>query len=269
MRLLYVFLLFSVIYLTSAQRMAANGYMSNGYGSTTGYMPTSNGYMPTSGNRPPGNMVTRFFGNLFGGGRTAKQNSEVADPLSKEDFRSQLPKKPTDVMINDAIAQHIREEGSAQESVGSPFIVTPEEPKTADKQQLTVDSKEGQFNKITSSNRDGKSMPDSSSDKIPIAEALRIVNTSNLVDCVARVICELSCNANAYGNPGRTVFRNLIKLQFDPNVKSDDAKFFRQAASKGRQIVQGKKDCSECYTIYSNCKSSSKDLVAVSSMFKL
>lgn len=219
------------------------------------------------------NPFTRFFGGLFGRRQQNKLNAgEVADPLTKEDFDSQLPRESTDRMINNAFEQGFLEE--AQESAGSPFI---QDPNSDSKSDDALDHKftanqvdESNSNDaVVSGNRGGKSMANTASNTIPLEEALRIVNTSNLQDCVARVICELSCNANAYGNEGRVVFRNLIKLQFDQKIKGDDAKFFRQAAAKGRQIVQAKKDCKECYTIYSKCQSDSKDLVAVSSMFKL
>lgn len=95
------------------------------------------------------------------------------------------------------------------------------------------------------------------------------MSTSNLTDCVARVICELSCDTHAFGAKGRTVFRNLLKLQFDSSFKTNDATFYRVAAGKGRQLVQSKKSCKECETHYPTCKSSSEDLVAVASMFKL
>lgn len=219
------------------------------------------------GKEATSNPFTRFFGGLFGR-RQQKLNSAVADPLTKEDFDSQLPRESTDRMISNAIEDRFLEE--AQESAGSPFIQAPDSDLKTDEEKFTANqADENVSSQDVTSNRGGKSMPNAEANAIPLTEALRIVNTSNLQDCVARVICELSCNANAYGNEGRVVFRNLIKLQFDQKIKNDDAKFFRQAASKGRQIVQGKRNCNECYTIYAECRSDSKDLVAVSSMFKL
>lgn len=221
---------------------------------------------------PPSNPITGFFKNWFGRKPPPTDSSNagvpnIPDPLTREDFESPLPRQSTDTMINDAIAKGILDESRPQQALlGNPFIPVP----SASQEHLSTAKppSHGTSNNGSAGDREaaGKSM---ATDSIPIAEALRIVHTSNLSDCVARVICELSCNANAYGAQGKAVFRNLIKLQFDQNVKSDDAKFFRQAAAKGRQIVQGKRDCKECYTIYPSCNSSSKDLIAVSSMFKI
>lgn len=215
----------------------------------------------------PSNPITGFFKNWFGRKPPPTRDnltaaaSNVRDPLTKEDFDSALPKQSTDRMINDAISQSILDESRPQQVIaGSPFIPLPSEIEESIERSPSNNGSPGDRETA------GKSMGD---DSIPIAEALRIVHSSNLSDCVARVICELSCNANSYGQQGKAVFRNLIKLQFDQNVKSEDAKFFRQAATKGRQIVQGKRDCKECYTIYPSCNSSSKDLIAVSSMFKI
>lgn len=228
--------------------------------------------------KPLSNRITGFFKNWFGRRPPSTPGAnpgvpDVADPLTKEDFESSLPRQPTDMAINDSIAQKILEE-SKPLLADSPFIPAPAESRresnviTADR-VASSSSHDASINGSSAGDREaaGKSLEDDS--PIPIAEALRIVNSANLSDCVARVICELSCNANAYGAQGKAVFRNLIKLQFDQNVKSEDAKFFRQAALKGRQIVQGKRDCKECFTVYPSCRSSSSDLIAVSSMFHL
>ena len=227
------------------------------------------------GQQQSSNPITNFFTKWFRRPSTAEKHlnakEEVADPLTKEDFESQLARGPNDRMINDAITAHILAESREQSQfVDSPFIQSPKEELFAASKVATDDRTSLNNGLLNVREGAGKSMAANTvTDTIPLTEALRIVNSSNLIDCVARVICELSCNANAYGDQGRTVFRNLIKLQFDQSIKPEDAKVFRQAAAKGRQVVQGKKSCNECYTIYPQCKSSSKDLVAVSSMFKL
>lgn len=222
--------------------------------------------------KPTTNRITGFFKNWFGRRPPATPGANpgvpnVHDPLTKEDFESALPRQPMDQALNDAITTGILAE-SKPLLADSPFIPTPAESARSNE---IADERSASPNNGSPSTADretaGKSLDGNS--PIPIAEALRIVNSANLSDCVARVICELSCNANAYGAQGKAVFRNLIKLQFDQNVKHEDARFFRQAATKGRQIVQGKRDCKECFTIYPNCQSSSSDLIAVSSMFHL
>jgi len=217
----------------------------------------------------PGPISRIFFWFKKPEKQVAGEIAASRNPLNKDDSADSLPQeKNTDRVINDAITDRLLQESQEQSSVaGSPFIA--DDKSTEDHQASASENEAQQASPDRSSDGYGKSVANQPADTIPIEEALRIVRTSNLVDCVARVICELSCNANSYGNAGRVVFRNMIKLQFDQSIQGDDAKFYRQSAAKGRQIVQGKRDCQECYTIYPTCKSNSNDLVAVSSMFKL
>lgn len=215
MRFIVFAVLFSLIYLSNGQHLASSNPFAN----------------PSSG--------LSAFSRLLGWFRRPdRQNVEyvpvASDQLMTDDYSSQLPRDSTDRMISDAISDRLLQESREHQSiVGSPFINDHE----ITNQRPTSDLTE-QATNLNLNERDGygRNMADSPTDSISIAEALRIVNSSNLTDCVARVICELSCNANAFGNQGRIVFRNLIKLQFDQNVRSEDAKFFRQAASKGMSL---------------------------------
>jgi len=103
---------------------------------------------------------------------------------------------------------------------------------------------------------------------IPLIEALRIVQTSRLTDCVLRIICELTCNPTQYGDQGRKVFRNLVKIQLNKTLPQQDTDVFKEASKKGMQLKQ-KKECEKCYELYNDCKSDSKDLIAVSAMFEI
>lgn len=159
----------------------------------------------------------------------------VADSLTSADFDDPMPKESTDRMINDAISDRILEESREQQIVHSdgPFINDKANDKSFEYHESSASEHHNQIVEPNStSNREGYGKA-AQADTIPITEALRIVNSANLTDCVARVICELSCNANAYGNAGRIVFRNMIKLQFDQTITGEDAKFFRGAAAKG------------------------------------
>jgi len=181
--------------------------------------------MVVSSTVAPGPLSRLFFWfRRPGEKQVVGQFASTADSSNRKDvFSDPMPQESTDRMINDALGQHILKESQEQQVTGNAFI--------EDHQSSASDSNSEQV----APNRDGygKSTNDKPDDVIPLTEALRIVNTAKLTDCVARVICELSCNANAYGNPGRMVFRNMIKIQFDQTIKGPDVKFFRQSAAKG------------------------------------
>ena len=128
----------------------------------------------------------------------------------------------------------------------SPFIPAPAESHRASNKGSSADEAAG------------KSLEDDS--PIPITEMFRIVNSSNLTDCVSRVICELSCDANAYGTQGKAVFSNLVKLQFDENVKVKDARLYREAAAEGRKLAKNDLECERC-SIQNGCTTSTFNLV--------
>lgn len=159
-------------------------------------------------------------------------------------FEDPLPQDETNRLIYDTLTQRILVDAAEQVKVQPEVEAIPE---------LEADE---------------KMMADQASPKseIPIMEALRIVQSSGLSDCVRRVICQLSCNANAFGVQGRRVFKNLIKLQMNKTIQEDTTSF-KVASQKGLQLKQSKFSCDRCLPAFPDCKSESSDLVAVSAMF--
>jgi hypothetical protein len=163
-------------------------------------------------------------------------------------FEDPLLQDQTNRFVYDTLMQRILADGAEQTKVQAES-----EPVAAEEQPMADQASSFQ----SPSKRD-----------IPIVEALRIVQTAGLTDCVKRVICELSCNANAFGVQGRKVFKNLIKLQMNKAIQ-DDTTSFKTASQKGLQLKQSKVNCDRCHQVFAQCNSSSSDLVAVSAMFEV
>lgn len=95
-----------------------------------------------------------------------------------------------------------------------------------------------------------------------VKSAINLVKEAKLEDCVARAICDLNCNPQGFGQDGKHVFMNMVRLQGSSALDSTDSKFFREAASKGR-TYSGK--CDSCTTQYEKCQSKSSDLIRLAS----
>lgn len=96
--------------------------------------------------------------------------------------------------------------------------------------------------------------------------ALNLVREAKLEDCVARAICDLNCNPQGFGQDGKQVFMNMVRLQGSNVLEASDSKIFHEAASKGR-ANSGK--CDQCTTIYDKCSSKSSDLIKMASHIKM
>lgn len=182
-------------------------------------------------------------------------SGDLSDPSSigQESDQDSLPKDEINFFIYDTLKQRILADGTEQEQKIQPKVPLEE--------VMPMDESD-------STHADSSAIESSSKRNIPIAEALRIVQSSGLTDCVKRVICELSCNLNAYGMQGRKVFTNLVKLEMNHKVK-EDTSGFKGASQKGLQLKQSQTNCERCHQIFANCRSQSSDLVAVSAMFDI
>lgn len=96
--------------------------------------------------------------------------------------------------------------------------------------------------------------------------ALNLVKEAKMEDCVARAICDLNCNPQGFGQDGKQVFMNMVRLQGSNVLDSSESKYFHEAAAKGRQF-SGK--CEECSTFYAKCNSKSSDLIKMASHIKM
>ena len=92
--------------------------------------------------------------------------------------------------------------------------------------------------------------------------ALNLVKEAKMEDCVARAICDLNCNPQGFGQDGKQVFMNMVRLQGANVLDQSESKYFHEAAATGRKY-SGK--CEQCSTHYSKCNSTSKDLIKLAS----
>ena len=96
--------------------------------------------------------------------------------------------------------------------------------------------------------------------------ALNLVKEAKMEDCVARAICDLNCNPQGFGQDGKQVFMNMVKLQGTNIIDKSETKPFLDAANKGRQN-SGK--CDQCSVQFSDCKSKSTDLIKMASHIRM
>ena len=96
--------------------------------------------------------------------------------------------------------------------------------------------------------------------------AMNLVKEAKLEDCVARAICDLNCDSQGFGQDGRTVFMNMVRLQGSKILDESDSKFYQNAAAKGRGLTG---DCKQCSSIYSKCTSKSSDLIKMASHIRM
>ena len=96
--------------------------------------------------------------------------------------------------------------------------------------------------------------------------ALNLVKEAKMEDCVARAICDLNCNPQGFGQDGKQVFMNMVRLQGTNALEASESKYFQEAASKGRSY-SGK--CDQCSSHYSKCNSKSSDLIKMASHLRM
>lgn len=96
--------------------------------------------------------------------------------------------------------------------------------------------------------------------------ALNLVKEAKMEDCVARAICDLNCNPQGFGQDGKQVFMNMVRLQGSNVLSQNDSKYFHDAASKGR-ASSGK--CDQCKSVYPKCTSESPDLIKLASHIRM
>lgn len=99
-----------------------------------------------------------------------------------------------------------------------------------------------------------------------LKSALSLVEEAKMKDCVARAICDLNCNPQGFGQDGKQVFMNMVRLQGSNVVEQSELKYFQEAAQKGRNN-SGK--CEQCSLIYKNCSAKSTDLIKMASHLRM
>ena len=96
--------------------------------------------------------------------------------------------------------------------------------------------------------------------------ALNLVKEAKMEDCVARAICDLNCNPQGFGQDGKQVFMNMVRLQGSNVLDQTESKYYHDAATKGR-TSSGK--CDECSNVYNKCHSKSSDLIKMASHIRM
>lgn len=96
--------------------------------------------------------------------------------------------------------------------------------------------------------------------------AINLVKEAKMEECVARTICDLNCNPQGFGQDGKQVFMNMVRLQGAKVLDEADTKYFQDAASKGRSATG---DCEKCATHFSKCTSKSTDLIKMASHIRI
>lgn len=99
-----------------------------------------------------------------------------------------------------------------------------------------------------------------------LKSALNLVKEAKMEDCVARAICDLNCNPQGFGQDGKQVFMNMVRLQGANVLEQSESKYFHEAASKGR-ANSGR--CEQCATVYKDCSSKSSDLIKMASHIRM
>ena len=93
--------------------------------------------------------------------------------------------------------------------------------------------------------------------RVKLSRALELVEAFGLQTCVARSICELSCNHEAYGKTGRSLYQLMNRLNSHdiiPGVDEEKASFYREAVDSGQVIRDNQDDCKEeCTDRYTPC----------------
>lgn len=96
--------------------------------------------------------------------------------------------------------------------------------------------------------------------------ALNLVKEAKMEDCVARAICDLNCDPQGFGQDGKQVFMNMVRLQGSNIMEQSESKYYHESAKNGR-TNSGK--CEECSKIYDKCNSKSADLIKMASHIRM
>lgn len=104
--------------------------------------------------------------------------------------------------------------------------------------------------------------------KAKFSKVIGLVEIFKLQDCVARVICDLNCNPDAYGDDGKKVLNMALQLQTGGAVSETDVRAYVNAGLTGRKFRQAA-TCEMCLPTFSNCSASTPDLIDVFSLIKL
>jgi len=100
--------------------------------------------------------------------------------------------------------------------------------------------------------------------EVTLKQAISIVEKRRLTDCVARTICELSCDPDTFGEKGKSVYQTLKEFESDSLPK---LAFYKTARDRGQALT--KANCKECYTLYAKCKTPTETLLRLANALSI
>jgi len=104
--------------------------------------------------------------------------------------------------------------------------------------------------------------------KSKFSKVIGLVDIFKLQDCVSRVICDLNCNPDGYGDDGKKVLNMALQLQTGGAVSESDVRAYVNAGLTGRKFRQAG-TCDMCASTFANCSAPTPDLIDVFSLIKL
>jgi len=104
--------------------------------------------------------------------------------------------------------------------------------------------------------------------KAKFSKVIGLVDIFKLQDCVARVICDLNCNPDGFGDDGKKVLNMALQLQTGGAVSESDVRAYVNAGLTGRKFRQAA-TCPMCLSTFANCSAPTPDLIDVFSLIKL
>lgn len=100
-----------------------------------------------------------------------------------------------------------------------------------------------------------------------VSKLIKLVKSFKLEQCVARVICDLSCKPETFGREGRRLLKTMVTIQTSGKVDRDDMKYYFNAGVYGRKS-KAASNCGRCNEEFT-CPADSNDMVAVAPILKL
>lgn len=100
-----------------------------------------------------------------------------------------------------------------------------------------------------------------------VAKLIKLVKSFKLEQCVARVICDLSCKPETFGREGRRLLKTMVAIQTSGKVAREDMKYYFNAGVYGRKS-KASSNCGRCNDEFV-CPAESNDMVALAPILKL
>jgi hypothetical protein len=103
---------------------------------------------------------------------------------------------------------------------------------------------------------------------LDLKSALDLIETHQMRDCAARVVCEIECNPSSYGTKGQEVYGLLTQNEKAMiQGKEEEIKYYRMAAKRG---LASKSDCrGKCSLFYPSCHMKTASLLKLATSLNI